>query len=108
MVEKKVPLIQAVKTKQKDVFLDPKGFFVIEVHQKEIRVEYYSNVYKQGKIVSGVIQKIFVGKRADELCDTIAHYVPFLLPAHYLYLGRELQKAQTAFEKKTTYVQGGC
>jgi len=32
MVDKEVPLIEAEKTPHKDVVLDPKGFFVIEVH----------------------------------------------------------------------------
>ncbi len=108
MVDKEVPLIQAKKTTEKDVILDPKGFFVIEVDRKTIRVEYYSNVYKQRRIVSGVLQKVFLGTKADALSDTIASHVPRLLPEHYLYLGRELQKAQLAFEQRKKYIQGGC
>jgi hypothetical protein len=108
MVDKEVPLIQAKKTTEKDVILDPKGFFVIEVDRKTIRVEYYSNVYKQQRIVSGVLQKVFLGTKADALSDTIAAHVPLLLPVHYLYLGRELQKAQLAFEQRKKYIQGGC
>lgn len=108
MVDKEVPLILAKKTTEKDVNLDPKGFFVIEVDRKTIRVEYYSNVYKQKRIVSGVLQKVFLGTKADALSDTIASHVPPLLPEHYLYLGRELQKAQLAFEQRKKYIQGGC
>ena len=108
MVDKEVPLIQAKKTTEKDVILDPKGFFVIEVDRKTIRVEYYSNVYKQRRIVSGVLQKVFLGTKADALSDTIASHVSHLLPEHYLYLGRELQKAQLAFEQRKKYIQGGC
>ncbi len=108
MVDKIVPLIQAKKTKEKDVLLDPNGFFVIEVNSKSIRVEYYSNVYKNKRIVSGVLQKVFTGTSADALSDTIASQVPPLRPEHYLYLGRELQKAQLAFEQHKKYVQGGC
>ena len=52
MPDKIVPLIKAKKTPRKDVFLDPEGFFVIILHKEEIRVEYYSNVYKNGKIDS--------------------------------------------------------
>ena len=46
MVEKKVPLIMAKKTEEKNVMLDPNGFFVIEIDRKkkQIRVEYFSNV----------------------------------------------------------------
>jgi hypothetical protein len=108
MVDKEVPLIQATKTKEKDVLLDPAGFFVIEVDRKTIRVEYYTNVYKNKRIVSGILQKVFTGTSADSLSDTIASHVPPLLPEHYLYLGRELQKAQLAFEQHKKYIQGGC
>lgn len=110
MVEKKVPLIKAVKTAEKDITLDKNGFFVIEVDRKEekIRVEYYSNVYKKERIVSGKLQKVFIGNKADALSDTIVKEVPALLPEHYMYLGRELQRAQCALEKNKKYEQGGC
>lgn len=110
MVDKEVPLIEARKAAQKDIRLDPGGFFVIEVDrkQRDIRVEYYSNVYKGKKIVSGNLQKVFSGKKADALCDTIINHVSGLLPEHYMYLGRELQRAQCALEKNKKYVQGGC
>jgi len=110
MVEKKIPLIKAEKTPEKDVVLDPNGFFVIELDktQKQIRVEYYSNVYKKEKIVSGNLQMVFIGEKTDELCDTIAKKTPHLLPEHYMYLGREIQKAQNALEKNKKYIQGGC
>jgi hypothetical protein len=108
MAEKEVPLIKAEKTPRKDVVLDSNGFFVIEVHQKEIRVEYYTNVYKNNKIVSGHLQKVFSGIKANALSDTIAKYIPKLRAEHYMYLGRELQKAQEALEMGKKYVQGGC
>jgi len=110
MADKEVVLIKAKKIPKKDVILDPNGFFVIEIDRKnkEIRVEYYSNVYKNNKIVSGNLQKIFTGIKADALCDTIAKKIPKLLPTHYMYLGRELQNAQYALEKNVEYFQGGC
>ena len=108
MVDKEVPLIKAEKTPQKDVVLDPKGFFVIELHGKEIIVEYYANVYKEDRIVSGNLKKVFSGKKADALSDTIAEHVSGLRPEHYMYIGRELQRAQYALEKNKKYVQGGC
>jgi hypothetical protein len=108
MVDREVPLIKAKKTTEKDVILDPRGFLIIEVDVKGIRVEYYSNVYKNKRVVSGVLQKVFTGTTADALSDTIASHVPSLRPEHYLYLGRELQKAQLAFEQQKKYVQGGC
>ena len=110
MVDKKVPLIKAEKTPEKDVALDPTGFFVIELDkkQKKIRVEYYSNVYKKERIVSGNLQMVFTGNKTDELCDTIAKNIPDLLPEHYMYLGREIQCAQHALEENKKYFQGGC
>ena len=108
MVDKEVPLIRAEKTPQKDVILDPNGFFVIEVHENEIRVEYYTNIYKKNKIISGNLEKVFSGKKADALSDTIVKHIPDLRSEHYMYIGRELQRVQYALEKNKKYVQGGC
>ena len=108
MADKEVPLIKAKKTSRKDVILDDAGFFVIEVHKSEIVVEYYSNVYKNNKIVSGHLEMVFSGEKSDALSDTIAKNVPDLRAEHYMYLGRELHKAQYALEKNKKYVQGGC
>ena len=109
MVDKEVPLIEAKKTLRKDVRLDPSGFFVIEVDKnKKIRVEYYSNVYKGKKIVTGNLKMVFQGNQADALCDTIARQITDLLPEHYLYLGREIQRAQCAIKNNRKYIQGGC
>jgi len=110
MVDKEVPLVEAKKTQQKDVILDPAGFFVIELQrkQKKIRVEYYSNVYKKDKIASGKLEKVFSGTNANALCDTITKHVPNLRSEHYAYIGRELQRAQCALEKNKEYEQDGC
>lgn len=110
MVNKKVPLIKAKKTPEKDVILDPNGFFIIEVDRKQnrIRVEYYSNIYKKERIVSGNLQMVFFGDKTNALCDTIAKHIPNLNPKHYMYLGREIQRAQQALEKSKKYVQDGC
>jgi len=110
MADKEIPLIKAKKTAEKDVNLDSAGFFIIELDKTEnqIRVEYYTNVYKKERIISGSIEKVFTGKKADAICDTIAKNVPDLLPEHYMYLGRELQRAEEALEKNKKYIQGGC
>ena len=110
MADKEVPLIKAEKKPERDVILDPNGFFVIELDRKKnnIRIEYYSNVYKEKRIVSGNLQMVFTGDETDALCDTIAKHIPNLLPEHYMYLGREIQRAQYALEKNKKYVQGGC
>ena len=55
-----------------------------------------------------MLKKVFVGKKTDALCDTIVKNVPKLLPEHYMYIGREIQKAQYSLEKNIRYIQGGC
>ena len=76
--------------------------------QKKILVEYYSNDYKKNKIVSGKLQKVFSGEKANALCDTIIKHVPTLRAEHYAYIGREIQRAQCALEKNKKYEQDGC
>ena len=110
MVDKEIPLIKAEKRSAKDVNLDPAGFFVIEIDndKSEIRVEYYTNVVKKERIVSGSLQIVFIGRSADELCETIVLHIKDLMADHYMYLGRELQRAECAIKNKRKYVQGGC
>ena len=108
MDRKDVPLIEAVKTAEKDVVLDQNGFFVIELREKKIYVEYYANVYRNDRIVSGNLKMVFMGTKADALSDTIAQHVPLLLPEHYMYLGRELCAAESALRNNLIYEQGGC
>ncbi|KAA0008073.1 MAG: hypothetical protein DRN01_02035 [Thermoplasmata archaeon] len=99
-------VIKAKKTPQKRVKLDPKGFFTINLENQEMVVEYYNDLNK--KVGLDKPDKIFLGKKADALCDTIVKHVPGLLPEHYAYLGRELQKAEYALKENKKYVQGGC
>ena len=108
MNHKDVTIIKATKTLKKNVILDPNGFFVIELVNNQIRVEYYINVYKKNKIVSGILKTVFTGIKADALCDTIANYVKNLRIEHYMYLGRELMKAQIALKNNEKYFQGSC
>lgn len=108
MVDRIIPIINAKKTLRKDVILDPNGFFIINLINRQIRVEYYKNSYKNDKIVSGILTKVFIGSKADALCDTIAKNIKNLRREHYMYLGRELQNAQICLEKNHKYIQGGC
>ena len=111
MIEEKtpsIPVINAEKTKEKDIVLDENGFFVIELVQNKIQVEFYHNVIKDKKIVSGKLQKMFLGDSAAALSDTIAKHIPSLRPEHYLYLGRELQRAQDALHQHKKFEQDGC
>ena len=95
------------KTRQKDVLLDPQGYFLILVDTK-ILVEFYS--YERPGDVQGPrkLETVFCGYRADALCDTITTHIKDLLPGHYCYLGKELQRAEDALKNDGEYVQGGC
>lgn len=103
-----VPVIEARKAKHDEINLDEKGFFVIELVKDQIQVEYYQNVIKNHRIVSGKLKKIFVGTSAAALCDTIASYVQGLQSDHLLYLGREIMRAEYALKQDESYEQGGC
>ena len=112
MNEKKVTpsvsVIPAKKTKENDIVLDKKGFFVIELIDDQIQVEFYHNVIKNQRIVSGKLAKMFIGTSAAALSDTIAHHIPGLRPDHLLYLGRELMRAELALKNDEDYEQDGC
>ena len=103
-----VPVIPARKTKEKDIILDKKGFFVIELVDDHIQVEFYHNVIKNDQIVSGKLVKIFTGTSAAALSDTIAKHISDLRSDHLLYLGRELMRAELALKQNKSFEQGGC
>jgi hypothetical protein len=103
-----VPVIPAEKTREKDVVLDKKGFFVIELVQNQIQVEFYHNVIKNDRIVSGKLSIVFIGTSAAALSDTIARYIQGLRADHLLYLGRELMRAELALKQNESYEQNGC
>lgn len=103
-----VPVIPARKTKENEVVLDKKGFFVIELVNNHIQVEFYHNVIKNHQIVSGKLVKIFTGTSAAALSDTIARHVSGLRDDHLLYLGRELMRAELALKHNDSFEQDGC
>ena len=103
-----IPVIPARKTKEKDIILDKKGFFVIELVNDQIQVEFYHNVIKDQQIVSGKLVQIFTGTSAAAICDTIARHIPGLRSDHLLYLGRELMRAEHALVTHQPYEQDGC
>jgi len=78
---------------------DAKGYFLIKVDHKnkQIIVEHYNRNHN-------LLYRI-VGKNAEEISHEIAKHTLGLRPEHYIYLGRELQKAEIALKKNTKYVQ---
>ncbi len=76
---------------------DPRGYYIIEVKDGEIFVDHYSPESKRlGQ---------YHGKTAVELTNTLALHHAASDPYHYMYLGRELQKAELALKNGLKYVQ---
>jgi len=112
------------KLSQRDIVLDPFGYFIIKIDQinKKIVVEHYlNNIDKKGialdPLTNKPIQcdnknkrhynKIFEGTTAKEIGILITEKNNNLISKfdHALYLGRELQKAEECLLKIVEYIQ---
>ena len=83
--------------KQTKCKYDPRGYYIIEVKDGEIFVDHYSpDSQRLGQ---------YHGKTAIELTNTLALHHAASDPYHYMYLGRELQKAELALKNNLAYVQ---
>ncbi len=78
---------------------DPAGFFVIQVNHElgRIEVEHHSNDLELLRMLSGTT--------ALEVCSTIIRGGWVTVFGHAAYLGRELQKAETALRREWIYEQ---
>lgn len=74
--------------KVKPQYDDPVGNFIIKIQSQLIIVEHTD--------CFGRLLNIYQGEKAGKLTRTIAHDCPTLEVSHALYLGQELQKAETA------------
>ncbi len=110
---------------QRFIELDPKGYFLISVdnNRNQIVVEHYSNdIDSQGRAIDPVSGKpikcdggaqripinIFKGRTAKEIGIQLTEGegpYPLSKIDHALYLGRELQKAETCLTSGKPYVQ---
>ena len=112
------------KLSQRDIVLDPSGYFIIKIDQinKKIVVEHYlNNIDEKGialdPITNKPIQcdkqnkrqynKIFEGNTAKEvgILITEKNYNLISKIDHALYLGRELQKAEECLLTNNEYIQ---
>ena len=112
------------KLSQRDIVLDPSGYFIIKIDQinKKIIVEHYlNNIDSKGialdPLTNKPIQcdkqnkrqynKIFEGNTAKEVGILIVEKNRDLISKldHALYLGRELQKAEECLLKTNAYIQ---
>ena len=109
---------------QRDIVLDPSGYFIIKIDQinKKIIVEHYlNNIDNKGialdPLTNKPIQcdkknkrqyhKIFKGNTAKEIGILITEKNNNLISKldHALYLGRELQKAEECLLNDRDYIQ---
>jgi hypothetical protein len=110
---------------QRFIELDPAGYFLIRVdlQQGQLIVEHYSNGIDErglatdpetGEVLScrgGAVRAplgVYRGRTAKEVGIALTEGEgphPLSRLDHALYLGRELQKAELALERRTTYVQ---
>lgn len=76
--------------------MDPKGYFKIFLQDGVIIAVLY---------VDGKPDSIIKGKNAEEICNEIVRRGLVSKLSHAIYLGRELQKAETALRTGRGYVQ---
>ena len=112
------------KLSQRDIVLDPSGYFIIKIDQihKKIVVEHYlNNIDKKGIALDPLTNKpiqchkenkrqynvIFEGNTAKEIGILITESNNNLISKfdHALYLGRELQKAEECLLRNYDYIQ---
>ena len=107
------------------IALDPRGYFIIKLNEssQEIVVEHYGNdIDKDGRAIDPetgqplechggkqrVPIKVYKGRTAKEVGIQLTEgHSPFPISRldHALYLGRELQKAESCLRSKKHYVQ---
>ena len=112
------------KLSQRDIILDPYGYFIIKIDliNEKIVVEHYlNNIDKNGIALDPLTNKpiqcdkqnkreynqIFEGNTAKEIGILITEKNNNLISKldHALYLGRELQKAEECLLKNNEYIQ---
>ena len=103
-----IETIEAEKNER--LIMDPKGFFVIFIDKprKEIVVEFYEGVIKNGDKVSpdtGKLKAVVCGRDAEALCHTIVREELVSRLEHAAYLGREIQKAASSLRSGRKYTQ---
>jgi thymidylate synthase len=88
-----------VKNNNKALTLDTSGYFLIRLNREEkmIEVGFCTNDH--------VIRYQFNGFNAMDLCKTIADTIKLEEPAHAMYLGRELQRAEDCLKNNSEYIQ---
>ena len=121
---RRINAINDKKLSQRDIVLDPSGYFIIKTDQisKKIFVEHYlNNIDSKGIALDPLTNKpikcdkhnkrqynkLFKGNTAKEIGILITEKNNNLISKldHALYLGRELQKAEECLLKNDDYIQ---
>ena len=79
-------------------YLDPCGNFLLSIENQKI-------VVQQTTPGSGEVVQTYSGLNARSLYRQIAQQVPHITAEHAMYLGTELQKAETSLKNATKYEQ---
>ncbi len=97
--QKKAEKVERIEAKEGPWKQDPKGYFLIKVNHEDgtIHVGYCDNNHE--------LKYEIVGKRAKDICHTIAERGLVSLFEHASYLGDELKEAELAIKYKLKYVQ---
>lgn len=82
-----------------DFRTDPRGYFIIKIEDKKLKLLHYAN--------EGVLLQEFVGATSEELIETLLEHNAISYAEHWGYIGKELKKAEIAMKLKLKYVQDG-
>jgi len=95
-LERNARILEAGKREGEEV--DPKGFFRILIDRKERKLVAIHHLKERGQIV-------IKGDRAEDISSTIINMKLVSSLTHASYLGRELEKAETALRIGKNYIQ---
>lgn len=95
-VERNAQIIEAEELRGEEV--DPKGFFRILIDRKEKKLVAIHHL-------AGRRPTIIKGDKAEDVCSTIIKMKLVSTLNHASYLGKELEKAETALRMEKSYIQ---
>lgn len=87
----------SVKKNNKEVNLDTAGYFLIRLNNNQIEIGFCNNQHQM------IYQ--WASDSALDLSKAIANQKLNISTEHALYLGRELQRAETALNNHQKYIQ---
>lgn len=92
-----IKVIKATYDQDKEWKYDPKGYFLIRIHEGKIEAGHCRQ--------DNVILTRIIGSTAEEVYNTIIREGITDNPSHLAYLGAELKKAEIARDLGKGYVQ---